>query len=115
MRYTRVIKKKGSFRYLFNKGKVSRGKIITIFYSYLNKDYNTFGICVSKKNGNSVSRNKLKRWVREVYKEQELSLKKGLNIVFLVKKDVTFKTSSYHDIKEEIEDIFRKENLYENS
>lgn len=92
-----------------------RGKKITIYYSFINKKYNTFGVCVSKKNGNSVSRNKIKRWVREVYKINEESLKKGLNIVFLVKKDVTFKNANYNELKLEIEKLLLEEKLYENN
>lgn len=115
MHYTKVIKKRGSFRYLLNKGKSVRSNSISIYYSFINKTYNTFGVCVSKKNGNSISRNKLKRWVREVYKINEPFLKKGLNVVILVKKDITFKDVDFYILKEEIEMILRKENLYENT
>ena len=47
------------------------------------EDENNLGICVSKKHGNSVVRNKLKRWVREAYYSLENSLDKNYNIVIL--------------------------------
>ena len=113
MRNTYMAKKKGTFRYLFNKGEIYRSKNLSMYFIKRNKNINTFGICVSKKNGNSVSRNKIKRWVREVYKEYELSLKKGITIIFVLKKDITYKDLSYSLIKEEMKELFLKGNLYD--
>lgn len=78
-------------------------------------DVNYFGICVSKKNGNSVNRNKLKRWVREIYKNEEKSLKRNYNIVILFKKSCSFENVDYNKLSEDIKKCFMELKLYEDN
>ena len=82
MKFTLRIKKSKTFKYILKKGKYVKGEFLTIHIckTKYENSINFFGVCVSKKNGNSVQRNKLKRWVREVYKSEEQKLKKGYNI-----------------------------------
>lgn len=117
MKFTLTIKKNGAFKNILNSGKFKSAKYISVHYKinknklYLN--HNFLGICISKKNGNSVCRNKMKRWVREVYKDEEKKLKKGLNIVVLYKKNIHINDIDYYKIKEEIIKCFKDLNLYE--
>ncbi len=108
-----VIKKKGTFKYLFNRGYSVKGKYLSLYYVVKDRKINNFAVCVSKKNGNSVSRNKLKRWVREVYKINEEKLKCGIMIIISMKKDITMKDVVYEDIKKDLENLFEEAKLYE--
>ncbi len=114
MKFTLIIKKNGTFKYILNNGKFKVAKYISV---HINKNNlykkNYFGICISKKNGNSVQRNKMKRWAREVYKEQEKLLKKGFNIVILYKKSTTIQDIDYYKIKDEIVKCFKDLEIYE--
>ena len=56
-----------------------------------------------KKHGNSVVRNKLKRWAREGYKELEDSIKKGYYIIILYKKKIQVDELNFNEVKSEIE------------
>ena len=118
MKYTLRIKKNGTFRYILNKGSYKSGKYLSVHVTKCNsKKYlenNFFGICISKKNGNSVQRNKMKRWVREVYKNEENLLKKGFNIVVLYKKSTKIENLDYSTIYEEIKKCFKELDIYEN-
>ena len=108
-----MVKKKGTFKYLFNKGNIYRGKYLSMYSSLSNKNNNYLGVCVSKKNGKSVRRNKLKRWVRETYYINEAKLKKGITIIFVLKKEITKLDVDFKLIKDEIEFMFNEANLYE--
>ena len=44
----------------------------------IKKNYNKFGVAISKKVGKSVIRNKLKRWGREVYKNNFIHIKNDM-------------------------------------
>lgn len=119
MKLTLRIKKNNVFRYILKNGKYIRGKYVVVHV--LNKkvikdqqkDKNYLGICVSKKNGNSVNRNKLKRWVREIYKNEELKLKKNYSIIVLFKKNCTFEKVSYNIVLDDILKCFKEVGLYE--
>lgn len=113
MKYTSSIKKKGTFRYLINKGKFARGKYLVVYLVINNKPNNVIGICVSKKNGISVHRNKMKRWIRELYKIEENKLKKGLTLVIMYKKDIKIDDVDYYKLKGELFSLFEKLDLYE--
>jgi ribonuclease P protein component len=116
MKYTLKIKKNNVFRYIFKKGKYSKGKNIVLHVLNTNSKYknnNFFGVCVSKKNGNSVQRNKLKRWAREVYKEEEENFKKGYNIIIMYKKEVKIDKLNFFDVKKEFIKCLKDLGIYE--
>lgn len=115
MKFTLKIKKCKTFKYILKKGKYKIGQylIVHICNAKYDNNKNFFGVCVSKKNGNSVQRNKLKRWVREVYKNEEDKLKKGYNIVFLYKKTTTIEKLNYNLIKNDIINCLKELSIYE--
>lgn len=119
MKYTLRIKDNRVFKYIFKKGEYSKGKYVVIHscktkFAVENEDStNFFAVCVSKKNGNSVERNKLKRYAREVYKLEEENLKKGYNYVVIYKKDTNAKEVNFHLIKDDIIKCFEELGLYE--
>lgn len=118
MKYTLRIKKNKVFKYIFKKGEYAKGNYVVVHacktkMAETTKDsMNFFAVCVSKKNGNSVQRNKLKRYGREVYKEEETKLKKGYNFVVMYKKDTIGKEMNFQIIKEDIINCFKELELY---
>ena len=116
MKYTLKIKKNNIFRYVFKSGEYSKGKVLSvhILKTRNNKDrINYFAVCVSKKNGKSVQRNKLKRWAREIYKNQESKLKRGYNIIIVYKKNCIFDNINYKIVESDIINSFEELNLYD--
>ncbi len=119
MKYTLRIKDNRVFKYIFRKGEYYKGEYVVVhscktkFAAESEDKTNFFAVCVSKKNGNSVERNRLKRYAREVYKIEETKLKKGYNYVIIYKKDTCAKNIDFNIIKEDIIYCFKELDLYD--
>ncbi len=118
MKYTLRIKKNNVFKYIFKKGIYSKGNFVVVHvcktknFNQTNTN-NFFAVCVSKKNGNSVKRNRLKRLAREVYRQEEENLKRGYNIVIIYKKETLSDKVNFFTIKDDIINCFKDLDLYE--
>jgi len=98
------ILKSKDFRSVYKKG-VSSRKGAVILYSFQNNlAHNRIGFSISSSNVKlATRRNRIRRLFRETYRLRKDSLKKGFDIVIVVKRGVD-KTLS----REKIEDIFLK-------
>lgn len=108
MNNTIIIKKNYEFKNFFSKGKFYNGKFITMYIHNNNQSLKKLGIAVSKKNGKAYLRNKIKRLIRENYKNLENNIKDGSNILILVKKDINIKEIDFYDIKNDFDKILKK-------
>ncbi len=109
----------------YNKGKKFIGRDIIV---YVLKDYaseklrlanpqkkriNRIGLTVTKKNGKAVTRNRIKRIIREAYRQtdKELGIKTGYLIVIVAKISAADKKTQ--DIKKDIVNALNKLSLTE--
>lgn len=77
--------KNPQFRTVYDRGK-SRSDCYLVMYVYPNGlDINRLGITVSKKNGNSVIRSRLKRIIKEAYRLQQSRFLSGYDIVIIAR------------------------------
>ena len=76
------------------------GEFIHFYIKETDKEYNKLGIAVSKKEGNAVERNRIKRLIRENYKNFEDKIKLGTNILIVINKGKKTREISFKDIEE---------------
>lgn len=105
---TETLKKNYEFKKVFTKGKFVTARNIAVYYLNNGQKINKIGIAVSKKIGKSVTRNRIKRLFRASYTILEKEVKYGFDMVFVWKKTVKAELATYHNIKEDMEKIFKK-------
>lgn len=83
------LRKNFEFKIVYNKGRSLANKHLIMYIMKNNLDKNRLGISVSKKIGNSVMRNRVKRVIRESYRLIEQDIKKGYDIIFIARTSIT--------------------------
>ncbi len=103
------IRSNRDFRVVYDKGKSKANKYLVIFFKKNGYDYNRIGFSTTKKLGNSVIRNKVKRLMRESYRINSFKIKEGYDIIFLSR--VRAKDASYKQIESAIMHLVKKAGL----
>lgn len=85
MLYTEIIKDNRDFVGAYKKGKYSASKYSVIYVRPNGRPYNRLGITAGKKVGNAVCRNRAKRLIRLAYRQAEVSLPVGIDIVIVAR------------------------------
>lgn len=111
MKKTIMLKKNYEFKKVLSKGKYYSGKTIEAFIQENKKNYNLLGLAISVKTAKAVKRNKIKRLIRENYKELEKNIETGKSIVFLWKKGVNIENASFSNIRDDMNFIFDKADI----
>ena len=107
MKKINILKEKKDFDRLFKKRNQLSSK-----YVYIYKDENTvdnyrFGICVSKKIGNAVTRNKIKRQIKDIIDKSSLHFFNN-DYIILVKQSI--KDAKFIEMKDDIISLLKKIN-----
>ncbi len=111
MKKTKMLKKNYEFRKVLTKGKYYSGKYIEVFILKNNLKQNYLGLAISTKTGKAIVRNRIKRLIRENYKNIEDTIKEGYSIVFLFKKKANAKKANFYNIQEDLKIIMSNSGL----
>ena len=82
------IRKRNDFLSLYRKGKRYRGKYFNLIYFSNKMSFSRMAVVASKKIGTAVKRNKIKRWIRALFRRNKDLLKNSFDIIFVVRKEI---------------------------
>jgi len=111
---TITIKSPFEFQKVINKGQWYGSNFFSIYILPNKEKYNKIGLGIGKKVGKANKRNRVKRLIREAYKEIEIEnkLNYGYNIVFIWKSKAKFEDLTFEKTKNDIDRVFNKALLY---
>jgi len=95
--------KSQDFRFVKKMGCVRKTPHFVLLTNQTNNDFSRLGITVSKKNGNAVKRNFIKRFLREFFRLNQAELQNG-DFVIIVRQSFNQKNSIF--IKNELDELF---------
>jgi len=107
--------KNTDFQEMYKKGNKYFGKYMLIYViTNTNKDESDIGVVASKKVGNAIVRNRLKRLFREVFRLNKLHLNNNYKIVIISKyySGTKFKELKYKDIEKDYLRLLKKADVY---
>jgi len=104
------LKKTRDFSKVYRKRKSKANSFIVLYILENKRDYNRIGISVSRKVGKSVIRNRVKRFIKEVYRRHSDNVKKGYDLVFVSR--VKAREADFSDIDNSMLSLLKKHNLF---
>lgn len=81
------IKNKKEFDNIIKKGKSIKNKYFILYYVEKKEEESRYGIAVGKKIGNAVTRNKIKRQMREIIKLSKKEFQKDKDYIIIIRKE----------------------------
>lgn len=87
-----TIKSQDNFQNIYKTGKKIYGTYSLLFYKENQMNHNQYGFVASKKIGNAVCRNRIKRLFREFIKQNEILLPKSTTFILVAKKNLVKKS-----------------------
>ena len=101
-----ILRGKENFSRIYKKGNSVGGKYVVIFYLQNNLPYNRTAFLASKKVGNSVSRNRARRLMKEAFRLRNFELVSGYDLIFIARNTISSKKCD--DVKQSLENSLSK-------
>lgn len=87
MKFTSPLRFNYEFGKVYKKGRYLPGRYLVLHFIRHGRDYSRLGVTTGKKVRGSVQRNRMRRLMRECYRLNEASIKRGYDIVLLGRDD----------------------------
>ena len=99
MKIIEIIKSSREYTEIINSSRSKKSKYFSVYYRK-NNDSNKYGITVPKKTGTAVTRNKIKRRIKNIIDNNKKVVHNGYDYVIIVKKGILDLT--YKQVEEEL-------------
>ncbi len=106
MKKTEAINLNKDFKSLYYRGGCEVSKTIVFYYRKTKRNKNRLGLTVSKKIGNAVVRNRIKRLLRENYRIREEGIVNGAEIVMVARSRA--KEKDFFEIGKDMDFLLKK-------
>lgn len=105
------IKDNKEFQYVFQHGKSFANRQLVIYFKEeKEQDHFRIGLSVGKRIGNAVTRNRIKRYLRQSFQELEGEILPTLNIVIIARQPT--KEMSYFEIRKSLLHLLSRQCLF---
>jgi ribonuclease P protein component len=114
MRKEQRVKKNSEFQEIFKKG-TSVANRQFVLYVLKKEESQPFriGLSVSKKIGNAVVRNKVKRYIRQVFLELKEEVKEGHDYLIIARKPAA--EMNFHEVKKSLTHVLKRGKAFKRS
>ena len=109
MKRTVPIKLNRDFRRLYYRGQSASSGLLILYYRRNGGNGLRLGLTVSKKNGNAVTRNRIRRLIKENYTLKEPLICGGYDMVFVARPKAA--EADFHKIGAAMDMMFKKSGL----
>ncbi|UOQ83799.1 ribonuclease P protein component [Gracilibacillus salinarum] len=107
------IKKNSEFQEVFKKGASFANRQLVIYFLHKDQqDHYRIGLSVSKKIGNAVVRNQVKRYIRQIFHELDEKIKNEYDIIIIARQPA--KEMDYYQFKKSVSHLLFKTKLLKN-
>ena len=106
MKKIEVVKKKEEFNDIIQNSKFIKNDLYTIYIRKAVYSYSRFGLAISKKVGNAVVRNKLKRQIRNIIDNNKDFFSKTKDYIIMIKKSCT--TKKYQEMNDALVQLIKE-------
>ncbi|MBM7624302.1 ribonuclease P protein component [Sporohalobacter salinus] len=94
------------FKRVYNQGNSISNNLVVLYTLKRSSGNRRIGFSVSKKVGNAVVRNRIKRILKEIYRRNKSELINNIDLVFIARQGIS--SASYQEIKNSVFDLFAK-------
>lgn len=109
MKKINIVKKNRDFSRIIKNNRPIKSNLFVIYLEKNTNDIYKFGISASKKVGNAVTRNRVKRQIKSILDKN--IYKNNFNCIIIIKKDIIYK--SFDEMSKDLNILINKLNIKE--
>lgn len=106
MKKNEVVKKKEDFNSIIKTCPFFKNKYFTIYIRKREENISNFGLAISKKVGNAVVRNKLKRQLRMIIDKNKDIFSKSCDYIIMIKKECV--EASFQELEKKLTELIKE-------
>ena len=106
MKKVNIVKENKDFSRIINNGKKCWNDVFSIYYSMNDKENYRFGISVSKKIGNAVTRNKIKRQMRNIVDKYKNICPNNQDYIIIIRKN--YINLTFYEVRDKYIELMKK-------